>query len=217
MTYVNKVALVLANSPEFERSKSLEVLGSINTVLNSLPDFEEIFIVTSKHISNLYAANDFEFTREAKLVAVPRTKGALATLCIGIDSVSKSKELFVIPINSLIKTPALETFIEEVSNGGAHVSVLTINSTDPIYSYARITQSGKLIEVIEKQVVGNVALSGIFYFKSAIEVHQCAAWAFKHNLNTNGLFYIAPSLNYFIAVGKSILVSRLKSEDFNRV
>ena len=73
MTCMNKVAVVLANSPEFEGSKNLEVLESINTVLNSLPEFEEIFIVTSKHISNLYTTNEFKFTREAKLVAVPRT------------------------------------------------------------------------------------------------------------------------------------------------
>jgi len=218
MMCTNKVAVLLANSPEFEDSKVEEIFDSIDVVLSSLPEFEEILIVASEHLFNLFSVNALEFTRGgAKLVAVPRTKGALATLCIGIDSISESKELFVIPVNCHIKTTALESFMEKVSNSDADVGVLTIKSTDNIYSYARMTQSGKLIEIIEKQVVGDIALSGIFYFRTISEVLQCAAWAFKHNLHTNGQFYIAPALNYFIAVGKSIMVSKLASEDFIRV
>lgn len=217
MTFPNKVAVLLANSPEFESSKIEDVFSSIDVVLSSLPEFEDIYVVASDYLINLFTANGIEFNRKAKLVAVPRTKGALATLCIGVDSISESKELFVIPVNCHVKPTALQSFMKEVSNSGANVGVLTIESTDKIYSYVRMTQSGKLIEVLEKQVVGNIALSGIFYFRTSFEVLQCASWAFKHNLSTNGQFYIAPALNYFIAVGKSIMVSKLASDHFIRV
>lgn len=217
MTCLNKVAVILANSPELESSKNLEIIDSINSVLTSLPEFEEIFIVASEYLFIHYSTSENKFARDATLVAVPKTKGALATLCIGVDSVPESKELFVIPINCRVKTSALQSFIEEVSISGLDVGVLTINSTDPIYSYARITQTGKLIEIIEKKVVGDIALSGIFFFRTPDQVLECAGWAFKHNLNTNNQFYIAPSLNYFIAVGKDIMVSQLAPEDFIRV
>jgi bifunctional N-acetylglucosamine-1-phosphate-uridyltransferase/glucosamine-1-phosphate-acetyltransferase GlmU-like protein len=217
MKATNRIAVIVANGPDLELKSTQELVKKIDTVVKALPDFEEICVITSERIVDHCLLEEFAFSREVNLVVARRTRGALATLCVGIDSISESSELFVIPINCLINTNAFENFAAFVSKIGGKAGVLTIKSKDPIYSYARITKSGKLIEIIEKEVVGDVALSGVFYFRNSLELLKCAAWAFKYNINTNGRFYIAPALNYFIAIGESIMVSSLSSEEFSRV
>lgn len=217
MKVTSKIAVIVANGPDLELKSTEELLNRIDVVIKALPDFEEICIITSERIVDFCTRDKFQFSRKVNLVAARRTRGALATLCVGIDSISNSSELFVIPINCLISANALKHFAKVVSKSGEKAGVLTIKSKDPIYSYARMTQSGKLIEILEKEVVGDVALSGVFYFRNASELLQCAAWAFKYNINTRGQFYIAPALNYFIAIGENIMVSRLSPEEFSRI
>lgn len=212
-----KIAVIVANGPDLELKSTEELINRIDIAISALQGFQEIYVITSERIVELFRLEKCAFSREVNLVTSRRTKGALATLCVGIDSIPDSNELFIIPVNCLISVNALERFAEVASISGHKAGVLTIKSKDPIYSYARITQSGKLIEIIEKEVVGDIALSGVFYFRNAFELLQCAAWAFKYDINTNGQFYIAPALNYFIATGESIMVSNLSSEEFSRV
>ena len=80
-------------------------------------------------------------------------------------------------------------------------------------SYIRV-HDGKVIEVIEKNVVGDLATTGIFFFRTRDILLDSAKWAFVNNQTTNSSFYIAPCLNYAISKGLEIGYHVAEDKDY---
>ena len=217
MRHGNSVAIILANSNDLEGKESLEILKNLSSVIESVSLVGRIVLVASEFVNESLVKSGMNFSHNVTLIKVPTTRGALATLCLGIHAAGDTNDLLVVPVNCLVEKSAIEKFLNHVQSNLNEIGILAINSTDPIYSYARVTQSGQIIEIIEKRVTGDLALSGIFYFRSAKSLLSCATWSFKNNLSTNGQFYIAPSLNYFIAKGESFGVVLLELDAFTRI
>jgi hypothetical protein len=57
---------------------------------------------------------------------------------------------------------------------------------------------------VEKRVVGDLATTGIFFFRDRGILVESAKWSFVNNQTTNSNFYIAPCLNYAISKGLDI-------------
>ena len=217
MKYDNSVAIILANSSDLDSKERLELLNNLNSVIESVSFVTRIVLVASEFVHESLVEGGLNFSEKITIIKVPKTRGALATLCLGIHAAGDASDLLVVPVNCLVEQSALEKFLNHVRSKLNEIGILAINSTDPVYSYARVTQSGQIIEIIEKRVTGNLALSGIFYFRSTKSILTCATWSFKNNLSTNGQFYIAPSLNYFIAKGESFGVVLLELDSFARI
>jgi bifunctional N-acetylglucosamine-1-phosphate-uridyltransferase/glucosamine-1-phosphate-acetyltransferase GlmU-like protein len=217
MRHSNSVAIILANSSDLEGKESLEILDNLSSAIESVSFVGRVILVASEFVNETLVKGGMNFSHSFTLIKVPTTRGALATLCLGIHAAGDTNDLLVVPVNCLVEKSAIEKFLNHVQSNVNEIGILAINSTDPIYSYARVTQSGKIIEIIEKRVTGDLALSGIFYFRSAKSLLACATWSFKNNLSTKGQFYIAPSLNYFIAKGESFGVVMLESDAFTRI
>jgi hypothetical protein len=215
MKIENSVAIVLGNAIELENQEESATLNSLIQVINSVSFVHQIIFIASDFIAQLlenFEGGDLNIV----IVQVPRTRGALATLCLGLNEIAIDKHLLVLPVNCLASRDSLELFAIELSSSNYEAGVLAINSSNPMYSYARMTRSRKVIELVEKQAVGTLALSGHFYFRNVETFLSCATWTFKNNVNTNERFYIAPALNYFIASGKGIKLSLLDLKSYTR-
>lgn len=216
MKIENSVAIVLGNAIELENQEESATLNSLIQVINSVSFMHQIIFIASDFVAQLL--ENFEGKKDLNIVIVqvPRTRGALATLCLGLKEIAMDKHLLVLPVNCLASRDSLELFAIELSSSNYKAGVLAINSSNPVYSYARMTRSHKIIELVEKQVVGALALSGHFYFCNVETFLSCATWTFKNNVNTNEKFYIAPALNYFVAAGKEIKLSLLDLKSYTR-
>jgi hypothetical protein len=133
-----------------------------------------------------------------KTLAKP-TAGALVTAAFALSEISNEESFLIVPSNSVIPISDLRNFFETMSATSATVGTIVFRSQESKLSYARKDQQGRLVEIVEKQVVGDSALAGIYYFSKKEDFKSCIQWSLVNNFQTEGVFYISPSLNYFLA------------------
>jgi len=131
------------------------------------------------------------------------TAGAIASALLPYDRIDDASAIALLPTNSLVPNENLSSFMDEMLNSGYDAGVLLVESDNPNFSYVRMFDS-KIIEFVEKKVVGNLATTGVFFFRNKGVLLECARWAFVNNQTTNNQYYVAPSLNHILTSGGSI-------------
>jgi hypothetical protein len=148
-------------------------------------------------------------------VQLGNTKGALISALIAIRDCDLNLPIFITPGDALITKKRYEEFRVESLQTKSEISLVVFDSQNPNYSYVRMLDE-KLVEVCEKKVISSKATSGVFFFKSAHLFIQCAEWAIMNNVQTNGLFFLAPALNYAVVKGINPLLFEINENDFFR-
>lgn len=172
-------------------------------LVTNLNEFKELssILITSRESFRLEALN---ISSKVKIIKPNApTRGALATALLAIDLIPSEKAIVLIPTNSHLKNESLIEFLQKMISGNYSAGTVCVRSTNPNYSYIRVF-NGKIIEVIEKKIFGELATTGIFYFSSKNIFVESARWAFVNNQTTNSIFYIAPCLNFAICKGFDI-------------
>ncbi|MCD7879539.1 MAG: hypothetical protein LUG16_06360, partial [Candidatus Gastranaerophilales bacterium] len=75
-------------------------------------------------------------------------------------------------------------------------AMLTINSDNPCYSYAKVDNDGYLIETKEKEVISNHAITGVYYFKSVDEFRDSVIDLVVESDLSKGEFYMSNVFNH---------------------
>ncbi len=141
------------------------------------------------------------------------TRGALATAMLAIDFMPANTPIVLIPTNSHLEKSVFFVFLEQMIQAEYAAGTMCVHSDDPRFSYIRV-HDGKVIEVIEKKVVGNLATTGIFFFSTREIFMESAKWAFVNNQTTNSNFFISPCLNYAISKGLDIGYHVAEEKDY---
>ena len=134
---------------------------------------------------------------------VQETAGAIASALLAYDQIDDSTAVVLLPTNSLVAHERLLGFVQAMTASEHEAGVLLVESQNPNFSYVRMIDT-KIIEFVEKEVVGNLATTGVFFFRTKQVLLECARWAFVNNQSTNNKYYVAPSLNHFLTSGRSI-------------
>jgi len=142
-----------------------------------------------------------------------RTAGAIASALLPYDRIDDSAAIALIPTNSLVAHDNLLEFMQEMLSSKHDAGVLLVESQNPNFSYVRMFES-KIIEFVEKKVVGNFATTGVFFFRNKDVLVNCARWALVNNQSTNNHYYVAPSLNYLLTSGRSIGYQVLATDQY---
>jgi len=156
-----------------------------------------------------------EDTNTITTVPVGSTKGALISALIAIRDCDLNLPIFITPGDALISKKNYDEFCIESLQSNQDISLIVFDSQNPKYSYVR-TLDEKLVEVCEKKVISSKATAGIFYFKSGYLFIECAEWAIMNNIQTKGLFFLAPSLNYAVVKGLNPNLFQINEEDYYR-
>ena len=97
-------------------------------------------------------------------------------------------------------------------------AVVTYYSDTDKNSYARINKRGLVVEMREKEVISNISLNGIHYWKKGSDfVDSASAMIEADDRAPNGEFYIAPTYNYMINAGKEIGIYHIPNEQHHAV
>lgn len=104
----------------------------------------------------------------------------------------------------------LETMNERHLDG----MIMTMNSQDPKWSYAKVDNGGFVIETAEKKVISPDATVGIFNFAKGSDFVRAAEQMIKDNVRVNNEFYTCPCYNYLIREGKKIGIYPI-GEEYN--
>jgi len=196
-------------NPATNFSKSMEGDFLVRNVIEFRQ--EESIVVTHRSSNQL---KQIGLGADLKIVNPPGfTRGALATALLTVDFMSEDLPIVLLPTNSHLESGAFFTFVSQMIQSDNSAGTVCVRSNNPIYSYVRVFE-GKVIEVVEKSVVGDLATTGIFFFKSKNILVESANWSFVNNQSTNKDFYIAPCLNYALSKGLSIGYHVAESKEY---
>jgi NDP-sugar pyrophosphorylase family protein len=96
--------------------------------------------------------------------------------------------------------------------------LVTYHSDTIKNSYARLNNQGLVTEVREKQVISNVSLNGIHYWKQGrYFCDSYEAMVFNNDRAPNGEFYVGPSYNYMIKDNKTVGIYHIPNEQHHPV
>ena len=156
-----------------------------------------------------------EMDKSVTTIPVGNTKGALISALIAIRDCDLNLPVFITPGDALISKKNYEEFRMQALHSNQDISLIVFDSQNDQYSYVRMLDE-KLVEVCEKKVISSKATAGIFYFKSGRLFIECAEWAILNNIQTKGVFFLAPSLNYAVVKGLNPNLFQIDEEDYYR-
>jgi len=97
-------------------------------------------------------------------------------------------------------------------------AVVTYYADTDKNSYAKIDKNGQVVEMREKQVISNISLNGIHYWKHGrFFVDSAEAMIAANDRAPNGEFYIAPTYNYMIKENLKVGIYHIPNECHNSV
>jgi bifunctional N-acetylglucosamine-1-phosphate-uridyltransferase/glucosamine-1-phosphate-acetyltransferase GlmU-like protein len=152
---------------------------------------------------------------QIKLVLIGNTKGALISALIAIRDCDLNLPIFITPGDAFVTEESYTEFCSQSLQSKSEISLMVFDSQNPKFSYIRMRDE-KLVEVCEKKVISSKATAGIFYFKTAHLFIECAEWAIMNNVQTNGLFFLAPALNYAVVKGLNPTLFQIDERDYYR-
>lgn len=180
---------------------------------NQLCEIAEVIVVSHPQVPNFLKSSQRKFVvRELHR----ETRGALVSASFALGDLDSGVSFLVVPSNSVIPPSYISEFFENMKRQKCLAGALVLQSTDPKYSYARKDIENTVIEIVEKQVAGDCALAGIYYFDSSAVFQSCAQWALVNNVITEGRYFLSPALNYFLASGVEIGLYDIPSQDYLR-
>lgn len=131
------------------------------------------------------------------------TEGAAVTALTASHFIDNSTPLLIVNSDQIVDWDA-ESFLYKMLTNGADGGIVTFESSDPKWSYAKITD-GRVSEVAEKLPISNRATVGIYYWKYGMDFVKFAKQMIDKNIRTNNEFYICPVYNEAIVENYFVL------------
>lgn len=96
--------------------------------------------------------------------------------------------------------------------------IVTYTTNTPKNSYAKIDRNGFVQEIREKQVISDISLNGIHYWRKGKYFVQSTEEMIKNEDRApNGEFYVGPSYNYMIKNGLKVGIHHIPNCQHNSV
>ncbi len=143
------------------------------------------------------------------------TEGPAVSSLLFKDKIDNDEELIIANCDQIMEWNS-DVFLHNVRlYDGA---VVTYHSDTEKNSYARIDKNGLVLEIREKEVISNVSLNGIHYWKKGkYFVDSASRMIDAEDRAPNGEFYIGPSYNYMIEKGLTVGIYHIPNQQHHAV
>jgi dTDP-glucose pyrophosphorylase len=152
----------------------------------------------------------------ANFISVDKTtQGPACSVLMFENHINNDDELITANCDQIMEWDSDSFFYNVRRYDGA---VVTYYSDTDKNSYARIDKKGIVVEMREKEVISNISLNGIHYWKKGKYFVQSAQEMINlDDRAPNGEFYIAPSYNYMIKNGLLVGIYHIPNEQHHPV
>lgn len=177
----------------------LEVLGKkmIDLVVDNITEGKQkyhknlIFCVRDEQIHQHLAAK----YPDSRIIKVEElTKGPASTCLLAKEFINSNTPLLVTNSDQYIHQFKLKRFLKYCRDYDAVLG--TFFSQHPKNSYIKLNDHNLVIEVREKQVISNIASSGLHYWARGQDFISSAEIMIEKQDMANNEYYVAPSYNY---------------------
>lgn len=132
------------------------------------------------------------------------TDGAACTVLLCKNIISNNDELIIANCDQLIlDSNFMKNSVIYFRKNKADGGIICFLNDNPKWSYVRIS-GNKVIEVVEKQVVSNIATVGIYYYGRGDVFTRAAEHMINNNIRVNNEFFVSPTYNAMIVEGMNI-------------
>jgi len=142
----------------------------------------------------------------AEFISIDRlTEGTVCTVLYARKFINNNWPLLIANSDQIVDVD-ISDYINDSFARDLDGSILTFvdKNQDPKWSFARLDESGLVVEVREKEVISEYATVGIYLFSKGADFVNSAVDMIVRNERVNNEFYTCPSYNYLIKGGAKI-------------
>ena len=158
-----------------------------------------VFLVRSEHLKdfpNLRSTLDIITNGRSTVIEVSKlTEGAACTTLLAEEYLNPNESLLIANSDQLVEYNP-NNF--NVLKNHSEAIFFTFRSTHPKWSFVRIDDSSRIIEVAEKNPISDIATCGLYWIKHPQTYFNSVEKMIRVNDRVNGEFYVAPAFNYLI-------------------
>ncbi|MDR1996783.1 MAG: glycosyltransferase family 2 protein [Candidatus Margulisbacteria bacterium] len=172
-----------------------------------------IFVCQNQHI------REYDLTPRLKSYA-PNVE------IIGIDGITEGQVCTVLKAKHLINNDEplmtanadqyidfdINTYLADLETRKLDGLIMTMQASDPKWSYVKTGADGCAVETAEKKVISSDATVGIYNFRQGADLARAAEQMIRANIRVNNEFYTCPCYNYLIKENKKIGVFSIGQE-----
>ena len=188
----------------------IEVKGKpmIQLVVENLNiDSQYTFIVLQEHIEKYNIDKMLKLIKPDCNIVITDgiTEGAASTTLLAKEFINNENPLVIANSDQYFEWNPREviySFMNKNIDGG----ILTFPSTHPKWSYAKINETGNVVEVAEKNPISNHATVGVYFWTHGSDYVTSAEEMIDKNIRVNNEFYVCPVYNQAIENDKKIVI-----------
>jgi dTDP-glucose pyrophosphorylase len=184
---------------------SLSIKGKYNFVVRDNIFFDELYS-TLKNIEPT-----------CNIIKIDKlTNGPAETCLMAKDFINNDEELIIANSDQIMWWDS-DLFLQVARNSKYDGVIVTYTANTDKNSYAKINKNGLVLEIKEKEVISDISLNGIHYWKHGKDFVDSANKMILNNERYNGEFYVGPTYNSMIKDGKKIGIYHIPSFQHNAV
>ncbi len=187
----------------------------IEVVINNLKpkiDHKFIFICQKEHYEKYDLHNILKNATNNNFEVVQIngiTQGAACTVLCAKEYINNDDNLLIANSDQFIEND-IDGFIKKAQEGNKDGVIMTFTASHPKWSYARVDETGQVLETAEKKVISDNATVGIYYFKKGSDFVTSAESMIKKGIRHNNEFYVCPVYNEMIINGAKIYIDQIE-------
>lgn len=129
------------------------------------------------------------------------TEGAACTVLLARGLIESDDPLMIANCDQYIDAN-INAYLAAL--GDADGLIMTMHADDPKWSFVRRDDAGRVVQVVEKEVVSHEATVGIYNFRRGRDFVRAADDMIAADKRVNGEFYVAPAYDMLIGDGARI-------------
>lgn len=126
------------------------------------------------------------------------TEGAACTVMLAEPAVDPEQPLVIANSDQWVDR-SIDEHLARLRRERLDGLIMTMRAEDPKWSFVELDPAGRVVNVVEKEVVSNEATVGIYTFARAGDYFRAARAMIAADRRVGGEFYVAPTYNELIA------------------
>lgn len=140
-------------------------------------------------------------------------KGALISALMAASKLDPQLPLVIAAGDSHV-LGGIGRHISALHASGASAGTIAFKSIDPRWSYLAINSDGVVTQIAEKQVIGPLATTGVFYFRCGMDFLEAAEWCLVNSAHRSGSYFVSTALNQLLVAGHSVSFQEIGREHY---
>lgn len=204
--------------PNSKKPKPLiEIHGKtmIESAIDSMNlDGKYIFIIRKDHQDQFNLSSTLkDIYPDSEVVVIDHmTEGPACTALLAENLIDNKESLIIVNCDQILHwdSVSFKVFCENYPHDGF---VVTYFANTDKNSYVKLDKNGFACEIKEKEIISNISLNGVHFWKHGEDfVTSAKKMIMANDRAPNGEFYIAPSYNYLIRDNKNIGIYHIPNE-----